>query len=170
MSTREEASRQAEAKQGGTPEAQDRQVRGYGQGGVETVISVEDVNRQAAKLSSGGIAVEKLAALAGAEPFVKIEGLRAGYGKMQILHSFNLQVGRGQSLCLIGPNGAGKSTVLHSIFGFTNIYGGAVVVNGRDVTKLSPKDKTLRWSNTMSARLTSSLASMPYRSTVDRDI
>ena len=131
MGAREENQRQAEA----------RQVRGYGHGGVETVISVEDVNRQAAKLASEGITVEKLASLAGTEPFVKIEGLRAGYGKMQILHSFNLQVAKGQSLCLIGPNGAGKSTVLHSIFGFTNIYGGAVVVNGRDVTRLSPKDK-----------------------------
>ena len=27
-----------------------------------------------------------------------------------------------QSLCLIGPNGAGKSTILHSIYGFTNIF------------------------------------------------
>ena len=30
---------------------------------------------------------------------------------MEILHNFNLRIGRGQSLCLIGPNGAGKSTV-----------------------------------------------------------
>ena len=50
--------------------------------------------------------------------------LRAGYGKMEILHDFNLQVGKGQSLCLIGPNGAGKSTILHSIFGFTRIFSG----------------------------------------------
>src|SRR3546814_15531137 len=45
-----------------------------------------------------------------------------------------------QALCLIGPNGAGKSTVLHSIFGFTNIYGGRVSVGGKGVTRLSPKD------------------------------
>jgi len=136
MAPREDTQHQAEARQ-----AQERQVRGYGRGGVETVISVEDVNRQAAKLASEGITESHVAALAGGEPFVKISGLRAGYGKMQILHSFNLQVAKGQSLCLIGPNGAGKSTVLHSIFGFTNIYGGSVVVNGRDVTRLSPKDK-----------------------------
>jgi branched-chain amino acid transport system ATP-binding protein len=136
MGAQEEARRQAEARQ-----AAARQVRGYGHGGVETVISVEDVNLQAAKLASEGIAPDRLASLAGPDPFVKIEGLRAGYGKMEILHSFNLQVAKGQSLCLIGPNGAGKSTVLHSIFGFTNIYGGSVVVNGRDVTRMSPKDK-----------------------------
>ncbi|GAB4370701.1 MAG: ABC transporter ATP-binding protein [Kiloniellaceae bacterium] len=119
----------------------ERQVRGYGLGGVDTVISVEDVNRQAAALATEGIPESRLAALAGDKPFVKIEGLRAGYGKMEILHHFNLQVAKGQSLCLIGPNGAGKSTVLHSIFGFTNIFGGSIVVDGKNVTRLSPKDK-----------------------------
>ncbi|MEO3429904.1 ABC transporter ATP-binding protein [Pelagibius sp. CAU 1746] len=122
--------------------SQDKQpIRGYGRGGVETVISVEDVNRQASQLAKEGIPPSRLAELAGTDGFVTIEKLRAGYGKMQILHDFNLQVGKGQSLCLIGPNGAGKSTVLHSIFGFTNIFSGTVKVNGKDVTKLSPKDK-----------------------------
>ncbi len=122
-------------------QGQSKQIRGYGRGGVETVISVEDVNRQASQLAKEGIPPSRLAELAQNDDFVKIDGLRAGYGKMQILHDFNLQVGKGQSLCLIGPNGAGKSTVLHSIFGFTNIFGGAINVNGKNVTKLSPKDK-----------------------------
>jgi len=125
----------------GAPEEAKRKVRGYGVGGVESVISVEDVNRQAAALSTEGIPEHRLAALAGNAAFVKIQGLRAGYGKMEILHDFSLQVGKGQSLCLIGPNGAGKSTVLHSIFGFTNIFGGSVTIDGKNVTRLSPKDK-----------------------------
>ena len=60
---------------------------------------------------------------------------------MQILHNFNLTIDRGQSLCLIGPNGAGKSTVLHSIYGFTNIYSGDVLLEDENVTKLSPTEK-----------------------------
>src|SRR3546814_15677245 len=95
----------------------------------------------AAALATGGISESRLAELVGATPFVEIAGLRAGYGKMQILHEFSLQIGKGQALCLIGPNGAGKSTVLHPIFGFTNIYGGRVPVGGKGVTRLSPKDK-----------------------------
>ncbi|MEC7092997.1 MAG: ABC transporter ATP-binding protein [Pseudomonadota bacterium] len=75
------------------------------------------------------------------DAFLSINNLRAGYGKMEILHDFNLRVGRGQSLCLIGPNGAGKSTVLHSIFGFTNIFSGSIVINGKDVTTLTPSQK-----------------------------
>ena len=122
------------------PNGKDRST-GYGSGSVETVISVEEVNRQAAAIAEAGVAPSRVAELAGPEPFVSIDGLRAGYGKMEILHDFNLQVGRQQSLCLIGPNGAGKSTVLHSIFGFTNIFDGRISVGGKDVTRLSSKDK-----------------------------
>jgi branched-chain amino acid transport system ATP-binding protein len=117
---------------------------GYHGGTVDTVISVEEVNRRAAAIAAAGVAPERIAALGGPEPYVTIEGLRAGYGKMEILHDFNLSVGRGQSLCLIGPNGAGKSTILHSIFGFTDIYGGTITVGGQDVTRLSAKDKLRR--------------------------
>lgn len=118
-----------------------RNIRGYGLGDVSTVISVEDVVRQAQAISDERPSVEALEALVGGEPFLSIEGLRAGYGKMEILHDFDLRIGRGQSLCLIGPNGAGKSTVLHSIFGFTAIFDGTISVGGRDVTHLSPQQK-----------------------------
>ena len=118
---------------------------GYHMGSVETVISVEDVNRQAAAMASEGVTRERVASLANGNPYVTIENLRAGYGKMEILHDFNLQVAKGQSLCLIGPNGAGKSTVLHSIFGFTRIFGGRITVGDRgselDVTSLSSNEK-----------------------------
>jgi len=100
---------------------------GYHGGGVDTVISVEEVNRQAQKLG-GKVSPEQVLGLAKDKPFVQIEGLSAGYGKMEILHDFNLAVARGQSLCLIGPNGAGKSTILHSIFGFTRIFGGRITI------------------------------------------
>lgn len=116
------------------------QAKGYHRGSVDTVISVEDVIEQAQQLGSG-VAQQQLTDLCGGEPFVEITGLRAGYGKMQILHDFDLQVSKGQSLCLIGPNGAGKSTVLHSIFGFTTIFSGTIAIgNGaqrRDVTQMT---------------------------------
>ncbi|MGH8851347.1 MAG: ABC transporter ATP-binding protein [Casimicrobiaceae bacterium] len=79
--------------------------------------------------------------LARGEPIVAIDGLVAGYGKMEVLHGFNLRVGAGQSLCLIGPNGAGKSTVLHSIFGFTRIKAGSIKVAGRNVTRVAASQK-----------------------------
>ena len=72
---------------------------------------------------------------------LRIKNLSAGYGKMEILHNLDLFVSRAQSLCLIGPNGAGKSTILHSIYGFTNIFSGEIEIDGREITKLTPAEK-----------------------------
>ncbi|HKS86822.1 MAG TPA: ABC transporter ATP-binding protein [Pseudolabrys sp.] len=113
-------------------------------GGVGAVISVEEVARQALEIAQD-VPVERLDALANHAPVLRIDELNAGYGQMEILHELSLRVGRSQSLCLIGPNGAGKSTVLHSIFGFTNIFSGkiAAIQDGKtiDVTGLSSNEK-----------------------------
>ena len=103
-------------------------------------ISVEEVVRETDRLRTE-ISPYRIASLAGFDPFLRIEGLRAGYGNMEVLHDFTLHLGRGQSLCLIGPNGAGKSTVLHSIFGFTRIFAGKVLLDGKDVTSMSAEKK-----------------------------
>ena len=122
----------------------DKKVTGYGSGGVDSVISVEEVNRQAQAMSED-ISIEQLDALANNEPHVAINNLVAGYGQMEILHGLNLRVGKAQSLCLIGPNGAGKSTILHSIFGFNRIFSGTIEIGtGKDllnVTSLTPNEK-----------------------------
>ncbi len=124
--------------------AGESRTRGYHSGSVDTVLSVDEVAREAEKLREA-VPEERLVALARGEPFVSIRGLRAGYGNMEILHDFTLHVARGQSLCLIGPNGAGKSTVLHSVYGFTRIFGGSIVVGDgsarRDITRLTPERK-----------------------------
>lgn len=114
---------------------------GYHMGDVDSVMSVEEVAREAEKIAAEAPKPSELEALAEDDSFLSIRELRAGYGKMEILHNFDLRVKKGQSLCLIGPNGAGKSTVLHSIFGFTNIYSGNISVGETDVTALKSNDK-----------------------------
>ncbi len=85
--------------------------------------------------------VEDLKKLSGSNLHLQIKNLSAGYGKMEILHNFNLLVDKAQSLCLIGPNGAGKSTILHSIYGFTNIFSGQIEIDGKEITNLTPAEK-----------------------------
>ena len=63
---------------------------------------------------------EDLKKLSPSEIHLTIKNLNAGYGKMEILHNFDLFVNKAQSLCLIGPNGAGKSTILHSCLLYTS--------------------------------------------------
>jgi len=118
-----------------------KKIHGYGQGDVETVISVEDVDKQAGALKQSDLTIDDLDALTNNKPYLSIEKLKAGYGEMEILHDIDLRIGEGQSLCLIGPNGAGKSTILHSIFGFTRIFSGDISINGKQITNLSPNEK-----------------------------
>ena len=84
---------------------------------------------------------EDLKKLSSSDVHLTIKQLSAGYGKMEILHNFNLFVSKAQSLCLIGPNGAGKSTILHSIYGFTNIFSGQIEIDGKEITKMTPAQK-----------------------------
>ena len=121
--------------------AKNKKISGYGSGSVDVIMSVDQVAKEAAAISKSAPKVTDLNKLANSKPLLSIENLRAGYGKMEILHDFNLFVSEGQSLCLIGPNGAGKSTVLHSIFGFTNIFSGTITIDGQDVTNLTPNQK-----------------------------
>ena len=93
-----------------------------------SVLGTKPTKSDLEKLSSG-------------ETHVTIEGLTAGYGKMEILHNIDLLCSKAQSLCLIGPNGAGKSTILHSIYGFTNIFSGKINIDGKEVTNVTPAEK-----------------------------
>ncbi len=104
-------------------------------------LSVDEVEEEAAVLARRGPGRERIEELAGGRPLLAIDGLVAGYGRMKILHGIDLRVAGGQSVCLIGPNGAGKSTVLHSIYGFTRIWEGAISLDGQDVTALGPNRK-----------------------------
>ena len=133
-------------KAGAGEKASDKKTRstGYHMGDVDTVISVEEVTRQIEAIAEE-VTVDQLNGLVSGEPYLTIEGLNAGYGRMEILHNVHLAVGAKQSLCLIGPNGAGKSTVLHAIFGFNNIFAGRISAGppGKklDITDMSPNEK-----------------------------
>ena len=84
---------------------------------------------------------EELKKLSLNDNHLTIKKMSAGYGKMEILHDFDLFISKAQSLCLIGPNGAGKSTILHSIYGFTNIFSGQIEIDGKEITHLTPAEK-----------------------------
>ena len=112
----------------------------------ETALSVDAVEEAARELAGEGPARQDLEALCQGDPAIDIRGLRAGYGRMEILHGIDLVAGRGQSLCLIGPNGAGKSTVLHSAFGFADVMAGSIHVGGqgRHAPRLQPPPRRRR--------------------------
>ena len=57
------------------------------------------------------------------------------------LSKVSLKLEQGTLTALVGPNGAGKSTILHSIYGFTNIFSGQIELEGKEITNLTPAEK-----------------------------
>ncbi len=63
-------------------------------------------------------------------PLLAIEGLRAGYGHVEVLHGVSLGVGEGQIVAIVGPNGAGKTTLMGAVMGLLPRRGGSVLYRG----------------------------------------
>lgn len=71
---------------------------------------------------------------------IKVEGVSAGYGNLQILDRVSLEATPNQITVIVGPNGSGKSTLLKTIAGLTNLYEGKITVDGRDISNLPPHE------------------------------
>ena len=63
---------------------------------------------------------------------LKIQKIKAGYNKIEVLHGVDLEINSDEIVALIGPNGAGKSTVLKSIFGLADIYNGKIIFSTKN--------------------------------------
>ncbi len=70
---------------------------------------------------------------------LQVRGLRAAYGRLEVLHGVDLDVGEGELVAVIGANGAGKTTLLRTLSGLLKATGGTVVLAGTDVTGMAPE-------------------------------
>ncbi|MFF7707153.1 sn-glycerol-3-phosphate ABC transporter ATP-binding protein UgpC [Pseudomonas sp. NPDC007930] len=66
-----------------------------------------------------------------------------GSGLPDTLKNIQLAIADGEFLILVGPSGCGKSTLMNCIAGLENITGGAIVVDGTDISQMSPKDRDI---------------------------
>ena len=72
------------------------------------------------------------------------EGLKmtGGYGSgPDIINACSVDVNRGEIVSILGPNGAGKSTAMKALLGLLNLKSGSVMIDGKDISKLSPQDR-----------------------------
>lgn len=77
-----------------------------------------------------------------AEPLLKVEGLSAGYGEVQVLWSVDIEIETGEIACIVGSNGAGKTTLLRVLSGLLPVNSGQIFFDGEDITRL-PADQIL---------------------------
>ena len=74
-------------------------------------------------------------------PFFAGEKMTGGYGGPDIITSCTLNVNRGEIVAILGPNGAGKSTAMKAMLGLLNLKSGKVIIDGKDISKLTPQDR-----------------------------
>ena len=68
--------------------------------------------------------------------------MTAGYGSgPDIISSCTINVNRGEIVAILGPNGAGKSTAMKAMLGLLKLKSGSVLMDGKDISKLSPQDR-----------------------------
>ncbi|PWK76796.1 ABC transporter ATP-binding protein [Aminobacter sp. AP02] len=73
---------------------------------------------------------------------IRVNKVRAGYGDgPDILQGIDLTASGGEIVTILGPNGCGKSTLLKCIAGFVRPRGGAVEMEGRDVSAVPVHEK-----------------------------
>lgn len=69
---------------------------------------------------------------------LRIEDLAVSYGHIEAVKGINLSLNEGEITALVGANGAGKSTSLLAISGLLKATRGKVILDGQDMTRLSP--------------------------------
>ena len=74
---------------------------------------------------------------------LELDGVRSGYGKLEIVQAASLRVPDGAIVGIIGPNGAGKSTLLKTAFGYLPPFAGRIALDGRVITGRRP-DQIMR--------------------------
>jgi branched-chain amino acid transport system ATP-binding protein len=70
------------------------------------------------------------------EPLLKVQGVETYYGNIRALGGVDVEVNKGEIVCLIGANGAGKSTLMMTVCGSPQARSGSVTFEGRDITRM----------------------------------
>ena len=70
-----------------------------------------------------------------AEPMLKLEGIQKRFGDLEVLRGIDLEVARGEVVCVIGPSGSGKSTLLRCINLLEPPEEGEIFLEGHDICK-----------------------------------
>ena len=72
------------------------------------------------------------------------ENMTGGYGGADVLHDCTIVAEKGEIAVIVGPNGAGKSTAMKAVFGMLKIHTGRVLLDGEDITALTPQDRVAK--------------------------
>lgn len=72
---------------------------------------------------------------------IQFKSLKKSYGETEIVHGLSLDIKDGEFIVIVGPSGCGKSTLLRMVAGLEEITSGELLIGGRVVNDLEPKDR-----------------------------
>ena len=73
---------------------------------------------------------------------VQFSKVHKSYGSTVVLEDITIDVNDGEFLVLVGPSGCGKSTLLRSLAGLSDVTSGDILIDGRRVNDLPPREPT----------------------------
>jgi len=73
-----------------------------------------------------------------------VKDLQKSFGDNEVLKSIDLEVEKGEVICIIGPSGSGKSTFLRCLNGLEPVNGGSILISGNDITDKSSRIDIIR--------------------------
>ncbi|ASY70286.1 sugar ABC transporter ATPase [Sinorhizobium fredii USDA 205] len=74
---------------------------------------------------------------------VELRDIRKSYGVLEVIHDVSLSIREGEFIALVGPSGCGKSTLLRMIAGLEEITDGEVLIGGKVVNPLTPRERNI---------------------------
>src|SRR6266446_3172807 len=75
--------------------------------------------------------------------YLELQNLHRDFGSVKALDGIEIQLGEGEFLSLLGPSGCGKTTALRLVAGFDRPDAGRIVVDGKDITNVSPNKRDM---------------------------
>ena len=72
---------------------------------------------------------------------LSVEGLRAGYGPLEVLHGLSFSVEQGEAVAILGANGAGKTTLMRALTGLIRTRAGAITLGGQRIERRAPEQR-----------------------------
>jgi multiple sugar transport system ATP-binding protein len=75
--------------------------------------------------------------------YLQLKGVEKTFGPLRVIKGVDLSIEKGEFVVFVGPSGCGKSTLLRMIAGLTEIDGGSLHLDGRDITRLPSSKRDL---------------------------
>lgn len=77
------------------------------------------------------------------EAHVRIVDIKKSFGKIRVIEGVNCDIKDGEFIVILGPSGCGKSTLLRIIAGLETATEGDIIIGGRIVNQVEPKDRNI---------------------------